>query len=180
MAQSKEPRADRPGIRGYGIPAATEGKGLFPWSWAVERLVASHNYWVSSTRPSGAPHAMPVWAVWLDDRLIFSTAYTSRKARNLAADARCVVTTERADEAVIVEGIAGREADPVVLGRFKAIYDAKYHWDMDVTREPMWVIEPRVVFGFIETEGDFAATATRWTFEGRSDALSRGASSPRR
>jgi pyridoxine/pyridoxamine 5'-phosphate oxidase len=49
---------------------------------------------------------MPVWGVWADDRFYFSTGRQSRKARNLAANAACVVCAERADEAVIVEGVA--------------------------------------------------------------------------
>jgi hypothetical protein len=29
-----EPVASRPYMPGYGIAAATEGKGLLPWAWA--------------------------------------------------------------------------------------------------------------------------------------------------
>ena len=40
--------------------------------------------WVCSTRPDGRPHAMPVWALWIDGALWFSTDPSSYKARNLA------------------------------------------------------------------------------------------------
>jgi hypothetical protein len=33
-----EPRATRPYMPGYGLLDATQGTGLLPWSWAVERL----------------------------------------------------------------------------------------------------------------------------------------------
>lgn len=49
---------------------------------------------------------MPIGGLWLDGRFYFSTGKQSRKGRNLAANAECVVCTERADEAVIVEGVA--------------------------------------------------------------------------
>ena len=88
---------------GYGILAADDGAGLLPWDWAVERLSGSHNYWLVTTRPDGRPHMMPLWGLWLDSTFYFSTGRQSRKGRNLAANSHCVVATEHADEAVIVE-----------------------------------------------------------------------------
>ncbi|MFG1646895.1 hypothetical protein ACGFMK_42015 [Amycolatopsis sp. NPDC049252] len=34
---------------GYGIAAA--GEGLLPWSWADERLRASHDFWLATDAP---------------------------------------------------------------------------------------------------------------------------------
>lgn len=84
----------------YGIKQSDEG--LLPWSWAEERLTTSRNYWVTTLWPDGRPHSMPVWGVWDGEALWFSSGRRSRKARNLAADPRCVVTTENADEPVVV------------------------------------------------------------------------------
>ena len=49
---------------------------------------------------------MVVWGLWQDGRLFFSTGSKSRKARNLAQNSNCVICTEHAHEAVIVEGVA--------------------------------------------------------------------------
>jgi general stress protein 26 len=145
---------------GYGISESPEG--LLPWGWAEERLRSSRNYWVSTVRPGGQPHAMPVWAVWMDAALYFSTARTSVKARNLYANPSCVVTTEYAGEAVIVEGSAVVEDDPAVLQPIWDAYKAKYDWSLE--GESMFVLRPRVAFAFIETAEQFATAATRWTF----------------
>ena len=59
-----EPRADRPYMPGYGTLGPDEGTGLLPWSWAEERLVRSHDFWLATTWPDGGPHVTPVWAVW--------------------------------------------------------------------------------------------------------------------
>jgi hypothetical protein len=91
---------------GYGIVGPTQGSGLLPWSWAEQRLVASRNYRVASRWPDGRPHAMPVWGVWHDEAFWFFSSRRSRKARNLAADPRCVVTTENPVDPVVVEGTA--------------------------------------------------------------------------
>src|SRR5712672_4276002 len=100
---TSKPKGSRPHMPGYGLP--TGSKGLLPWKWADERLKKSHNYWISTLKPDGSPHTMVVWGLWQDGRHLFSTGSKSRKARNLALNANCIVCTEEASEAVIVEGI---------------------------------------------------------------------------
>lgn len=159
----KAPKASRPYAPGYGIKGPKEGSGLLPWSWAVERLRKGHNYWIATTRPDGRPHAMPVWGLWLDDAIYFSTGRQSRKAQNLAANPNCVVCPEGARQAVVVEGRAAEVKDSATLKRFAAAYQKKYHWDMSDFKEPVFVVRPRVVFGM--KERDFFGSATRWAFE---------------
>lgn len=158
-----EPRPERPYMPEYGIPS--DGAGLLPWDWAVERLQSSRNYWISTTRPDRRPHAMPVWGIWLDGALYFSTAQGSTKARNLAANPRCVATTEYAGEAVIVEGVAEITTNARELARFKAAYDSKYGWDMNINEGPIYAVRPAVAFGFIESPDQFQKAATRWRFD---------------
>lgn len=146
---------------GYGLPK--DRKGLLHWSWAKRRLENSHNYWITTVRPDGVPHTMVVWGVWLENAFCFSTGRTSRKARNLAANPRCVVCTERADEAVIVEGEARLVVDRSQLRTFFRKYETKYEWDMSAyEKEPIFEIRPRVVFGLDEKR--FPSATTRWTF----------------
>jgi hypothetical protein len=151
---------------GYGLLPADEGEGLLPWAWAEQRLTDARNYWVSTTSPDGQPHAMPVWAVWLDDGLYFSTGRLTRKARNLASNAECVVSPESAAEAVIVEGTAEEVADSTSLERVAGVYTAKYGMGFP-PEEPVYRVRPRVVFGLIENADDFAGAATRWRFRAR-------------
>ena len=159
-----QPHATRPSMPDYGLLPPEEGRGLLPWNWAEERLVASRNYWVSTVRPDGAPHCMPVWGVWLGEDLGFSTGEQTRKGRNLAADPRCVVSTERADEAVIVEGVAARADDEAWLREFAEAYERKYDWKVDESMGPLYRVRPTVAFAFIEESEHFAGSATRWTF----------------
>ena len=74
-----EPEASRPHMPGYGLLGPAEGTGLLPWQWAHERLVASHDYWLATTRTDGRPHLMPVWGVWDGAALWFSSAKASRQ-----------------------------------------------------------------------------------------------------
>ena len=158
-----EPRASRPHMPSYGLLGPDEGRGLLPWSWAEERLRASRNFGVSTVSESGAPHAMPVWCVWQDGALWFSTDGSSRKARNLARDPRCVVTTEGAAEAVIVEGVAELASAPPALAGIALVYEAKYGMGYPADSH-VYAVRPRVVFGFVESAAEFAGAATRWRF----------------
>jgi PPOX class probable F420-dependent enzyme len=161
---SVSPDAGRPDIPQYGIAPAGEGEGLLPWSWAEERLAAARTYWIASVRANGAPHVAPVWALWFDDAVVFSTSPSSRKAANLARDPRVVVSVEAGDEAVIVEGAVTHVLDRARRDAYCDAYEVKYAYDMRAMPDPLHVVEPRVVFGFIASDDRFANTATRWIF----------------
>jgi hypothetical protein len=141
-----------------------------PWSWAVERLTAARNYWIATTRPSGRPHARPVWGVWLDDVFYFSTG--SLAAENLRADREITVHLESGSDVVIVEGIAEPVADIAVVEVAIAAYNAKYRWDADphAMPGPLYAVRPRVAFGWLsdasgaDAGSAFHGTATRWRF----------------
>jgi general stress protein 26 len=155
------PKASRPHMPGYGLPNGT--KGMLPWRWAEQRLVRSHNYWLTTTRPDARPHTMLVWGVWVDGCFYFSTGAQSRKARNLAANPRCNVSTEKAAEAVIVEGTASTVSDADLLKRVSPSYARKYKpWKLDPSMGPIFQVRPQKVFGL--RERTFKA-ATRWRFD---------------
>lgn len=166
---SKPSRIHAPG---YGFPKGT--KGLLPWTWAEQRLKRSHNYWITTVRSDGSPHrvsphTMVVWGLWQDGRFLFSTGSKSRKARNLAENTNCVVSTEHAHEAVIVEGIA-EIADVAARRKMLPTYERKYKFDMSAMKEdilsmkePVFAVRPRVVFGLWEKH--FQSKSTRWKFE---------------
>jgi PPOX class probable F420-dependent enzyme len=156
------PRPERPGLDpSYGI--STEAEGLLPWSWVSDQMERSRNYWVCTTRPDGRPHAMPVWGVWVDDTLWFSTGDGSVKARNLAADSRVAVHLESGDDAVMLEGTADRTSlDADLHRRVTAAYGAKYDMTADQLPGPDGWYALRASRAFAWQERDFPRTATRW------------------
>jgi general stress protein 26 len=163
---SKTPRATRIKAAGYGFPKGS--KGLLPWSWAEQRLKKSHNYWITTVKPDGAPHTMVIWGLWQDGHFLFSTGSKSRKAGNLAQNPNCVVCTEHAHEAVIVEGIA-EIADVAARRKLLPTYEKKYKFDMGkmkddilTMKEPVFAVRAQVVFGLWEKH--FQSKSTRWKF----------------
>jgi PPOX class probable F420-dependent enzyme len=162
-----DPRADRPSMPGYGVVPADEGSGLLSWTEGERRLTVAHDYWCATVCPDGRPHVMPVWGVWLDGRLWFSSGLRSRKARNLAADPRCTVTTDDARDPLVVEGRAERRADAAAIEAFVAAVNDKYDAGMttefqDPAVNGTFAVRPVRAFGL--SGDDFVGSPTRWTF----------------
>lgn len=158
---------------------SAEGVGPTPWAQARESLASAELYWLSTVRPDGRPHVTPLLAVWLDRALYVCTGPDERKARNLATNPHCVITTgsntlhEGLD--LVVEGDAVRLTDNTLLARVAAAYLAKYgdDWRFEVRAGafhhvggpgPALVFEiaPTTAFGFVK--GRYSQT--RWRFTG--------------
>ena len=150
---------------GYGIAGPDEGSGLLPWSWATERLGASHDYWLASAWPDGRPHVMPVWRVWAEESLWFSCSPESRKTRNLDHDRRAVATTDDPLHPVVVEGTVERIRRAGAIEEFARRVDAKYHSHYGVeffAGNASFRLSPIRVFGL--DAADFSGSPTRWCF----------------
>jgi len=160
--QSKvEPRTERPRIPGYGISKSKTG--MLPWEWAVKTLTESREYWIVTVRPDGRPHAMIIWGLWIDDAFWFGTGGKTQKARNLAKNPNCVVATQNAAEAVILEGVAELITDAAIRKKLEQTSLSKYGMSGGDGSEPLYRVRPSRVFGLIEKS--FPKTATRWTFD---------------
>jgi hypothetical protein len=167
-----EPTPSRPHLpRGYGIEKATGAPGeRLPWSRVSEWLTAARTYWVCTTRPEGRPHAKPVWGVWLEDQLLFSTHPETITARNLQARPALVVHLESGDQVAIVVGTAMRLNDRPLLTRFGEAYEAKYDWplsrdDLDPANPDAayYTVRARTVLSW-DTATEIGETITRWSF----------------
>jgi general stress protein 26 len=159
-AKKLKPVASRPQIPGYGVKE--NKKGILPWKWAQDRLNQSKQYWIATTRPDGAPHVMVIWGLWMPDGFYFSTGKDSRKGKNLAANPRCVICSEDAAQAVIVEGAVEVISDARVLKPVFSAYKKKYKFDVSGMGEPFYRVQPHTAFGLYEKK--FVETATRWKF----------------
>lgn len=153
----------------FSAPDATP----IPWAEARERLEAAEVYWLSTVRPDGRPHVTPLLAIWLDGALYFCTGQSERKAKNLAHNAHCVMTTgcnalnEGLD--LVVEGDAAIVRDEDLLQRLADRYAAKYGWHFTVRdgafhgeggEALVYVLAPTTAFGF----GKGTFSQTRWRF----------------
>ena len=78
--------------------------GRLPWRTVDLTLRVTRSGWLSTTRPDGRPHAAPVWFVWAEGTVYFTTAATSQKGVNLNSQPYAVLQVGDGDDVIIVEG----------------------------------------------------------------------------
>ena len=144
-----------------------------PWAEARDMLEEAKIYWLSTVRPDGRPHVTPLFAVWLEDTLYFCTGQGERKAKNLAGNSHCAITTgcnviEGID--LVVEGDAVQVSDEDKLRRIANRYASKYDWHYEVRdgafygeggRAEVYEVSPSTALGFGKGE---QFSQTRWRF----------------
>ena len=148
----------------YGKPSR-----LVEWSAVEAKLEAALVYWLASTRPDGRPHVVPRDGVWLDQALWYGGSDETIHNRNIALNPEVVFHIGEGEEAVIVEGRAGREyprgSDAMRLADASyAKYPRYGRTDPEAYAEfGPWVIRPRRVIAWTELFTD----ATRFLFRQR-------------
>ncbi|MEU6405782.1 pyridoxamine 5'-phosphate oxidase family protein [Streptomyces sp. NPDC046985] len=150
------------------------------WAEARRLMEAAEIFWASTVRPDGRLHVTPVLAAWHDGALYFSTGPGEQKAKNLAHDGHCALTTggnaltEGLD--LVIEGTAERVVDPALLEEVITAYEAKYgahitspegafHGIGDAFRRGdvlVFAVAPATAYGFGRDDGVY--THTRWSF----------------
>jgi nitroimidazol reductase NimA-like FMN-containing flavoprotein (pyridoxamine 5'-phosphate oxidase superfamily) len=148
-----------------------------PWADARDHLERAQVYWLSTVRPDGRPHVTPLISVWLDGALYFCTGDSERKARNLARNPHCVITTgcNALDDGLdlVVEGDAVQVSDETRLQQVADMYASKYGQDWHFTVRDgafhgddgnialVYEITPKTAFGFSKGK---SFSQTRWRF----------------
>lgn len=174
-----DPRFSSPGAR-----AAS-------WTQARRHLRDAEVLWLSTVRPDGRPHVVPLIAVWLDDALYFSTSEGEQKVKNLTSNPRVTITTGSSELSegldLVVEGEARLVTGERNVRRISDAYAAKYGegWrlpglDTVVTFE----VIPSKAFGFGRVHGEIGMprgegehfTQTRWRFPTKQAARTTGRS----
>jgi general stress protein 26 len=115
----------------FSSPGAT----ALPWSEVLAVIETAEIFWLSTVRRDGRPHVTPLPAMWLDGALHFCTGPAEQKARNLAANPQCVLTTGtnafRSGLDVVVEGRAERVTDMPLLRRLASMWRTKLDWPFE-------------------------------------------------
>jgi hypothetical protein len=167
--KNAEPKPTRPHIPDYGIPKTS--KGILSWSFIDERMASAKNYWVSTTRPDGKPHARPIDGVWLDGALAFGGSPKVRWVRNLEANPHVSVHLDSGEEVVILEGAVEQVVDAAhplatrVLDASKEKYPQYYPGPDRPPFRPFWLFRPDIAFAW--TLSGFPKSATRFRLRRR-------------
>jgi Pyridoxamine 5'-phosphate oxidase len=165
-------------IHGFSQPNATPT----PWAVGLEQIIDADTFWLSTVRPDGRPHVTPLIAVWHGDAIWFTTGPDERKAKNLAENSSCVLTTGRSDLVdggldIVLEGTAEQVTDEAELQPIAQAFAAKYGteiWNFVVRdgafsdrdmggRAIVFRVQPVRGLGFRKGE---TFSQTTWSFRG--------------
>ena len=157
------------------------GHAAIPWSRAEKQLEAASgsmgaHFFLATVRPDGRPHVAGIGALWVDGKFYIVSGPGTRKSRNLAERADCVISVALPDLDLVVEGTAVKVTDEPTLQRLAARYDAQ-GWPATVkdgaftapysapsAGPPPWDLyefTPKTAFGVASAEPH---GATRWRF----------------
>ena len=157
------------------------GHPPIPWSRAEDQLETAGDgtdahFFLSTVRPDGRPHVAGVGALWVDGKFYVVSGPGTRKSRNLAERADCVISVNLPDLDLVVEGTARQVTDEPTLERLAERFRA-HGWPTTVKAgaftgpysapsagPPPWdlyEITPRIAFGVATAEPH---GAMRWRF----------------
>jgi hypothetical protein len=144
-----QPRAAKPKLPDRTEYGAGDPGGRLAWTTVQRWLEDARYFWISTACSDGTPHTVPVWAVWRENRLSFSTSPETLTARNLQLRPQAVAHPESAAEVVIVKG-GVEKPDARSLGALVDAYEAKYGWrlDSDDPGMPFLELKPRRVLAW--------------------------------
>lgn len=156
------------------------GHPPIPWSRAERQLEGGGDdvrHYLATVRPDGRPHVAGIGALWADGKFYFVSGPGTRKSRNLAERADCVISATLPDLDLVVEGTARKVTDRPTLERLAERYAAQ-GWPATVDGEaftapysapsagpPPWDLyefTPTTAFGVAAAEPH---GATRWRFQ---------------
>jgi hypothetical protein len=125
-----------------------DGYGAPPIEWARVKSVLDgqltqkpgsggpdrHTVWLSTINPDGSPHVTAVGVATHDGSWYFTSGPATRKSRNLARDARCVVSVATDPFDLVIEGAAHRTTTAAELA---AVADAFGSWPCEVAGDAL-------------------------------------------
>ena len=148
-------KVTRPKIPEYGI--SKKEKGMVSWEDVEKWMEASKNYWISTSKPNGNPHARPIWGIWYDNIFYFGGGQKTQNVKNLLKHPSIVVHTESGENVVIIEGVAQQFENDNLHKILGEKYEKRYKM---FHPPPFWRIIPKTVFAWSMV--DFASTPTRF------------------
>lgn len=145
---------------GYGTARRT-----MSWGEVRARLEAAPAYWLSTARPDGRPHVVPLDGIWLDDVWWYGGSPDTVHIRTVEANPHAVMHLPDPVQAVIVEGVVRRTSPPEDMARRMAgVANEKYaHYglrnDASTYASALGLFPTRVL-----AWSTFPADATRFEF----------------
>ncbi len=107
------------------------------WRTLEARLGREPTIWVATTRYDGRPHLVPVWFIWLQEKIYISTGSETQKFINLTGNQSIALALPDTEQVVIIEGEA-TVADWQTVDTVADYFYHKYEWDFRYDDSADW------------------------------------------
>ncbi len=118
---------------------------------AIEaRLGRELTIWMATVRGDGRPHLIPIWFVWLDDKIYIATGEETQKFANMRYNQNVALSLSDTGNVVLIEGEA-HVSDRATVDVLAEYFYHKYEWDFRYDETASWrliEITPRKILAW--------------------------------
>lgn len=107
------------------------------WRAIIARLSREETIWIATVRHDGRPHLVPVWYVWLEDKIYISTGTDTQKFANLHLNQNVALSLPDTSSVILIEGEA-HVADRATVNVVADYFYHKYEWDFRYDDSASW------------------------------------------
>lgn len=107
------------------------------WRAMAARLGREMTIWLATVRGNGRPHLVPVWFVWLDEKIYLATGDDTQKYANMYYNQNVALSLPDTASVIIIEGEA-HVADRNTVERLADYFYHKYEWDFRYDETAVW------------------------------------------
>ncbi|MCA9935379.1 MAG: pyridoxamine 5'-phosphate oxidase family protein [Ardenticatenaceae bacterium] len=128
------------------------------WRAVEARLGREPTIWVATVRYDGRPHLVPVWFIWLQEKIYISTGAETQKFLNLTVNGYVSLALPDTAQVIVIEGEAA-VADWQTVDTVADYFYHKYEWDFRYDDSADWrliEITPKKILSWgddYQTEG---------------------------
>ena len=107
------------------------------WRALEARLGRESTIWLATVRADARPHLVPIWYVWLDEKIYISTGSETQKFTNMYHNQEVTLALPDPNEVIILEGEA-HVADRQTVDRLADYFYHKFEWDFRYDETAEW------------------------------------------
>ncbi|MCP4423147.1 MAG: hypothetical protein GY803_01510 [Chloroflexi bacterium] len=107
------------------------------WRAIDARLGREMTIWMATARGDGRPHLIPIWFVWLDDKIYIATGDETQKFTNMRFNQNVALSLPDTESVVLIEGEA-HVADRQTVDALAEYFYHKYEWDFRYDETAVW------------------------------------------
>ena len=107
------------------------------WRAIEARLGRELTIWMATVRYDNRPHLVPVWFVWLNDKIYIATGDDTQKFTNMGHNQNVALSLPDTASVVLIEGEA-HVADRADVATLADYFYHKYEWDFRYDETAVW------------------------------------------